>query len=80
MRTAIVFVHGMFMTGSCWEPMAAHFTSRGYRCLTPSWPCRAGEPEALRGAPDPGLRELTPWTYIGAASELVDFIDSGTGQ
>lgn len=59
MRTAIVFVHGMFMTGSCWEPMAAHFTSRGYRCLTPSWPCRAGEPEALRGAPDPGLRELT---------------------
>ncbi len=23
------------------------------------------------------LRELTPWTYIGAASELVDFIDSG---
>ena len=26
------------------------------------------------------LRELTPWTYIGAASELVDFIDSGTAQ
>ncbi|MEQ8458697.1 MAG: alpha/beta hydrolase [Sandaracinaceae bacterium] len=75
MSAPIVFVHGMFMTGSCWEPIAAHFTSLGHRCLTPSWPCRDGEPEALRAAPDPGLRALTLTHVVDHMAAQVEALD-----
>jgi len=75
MTTPIVFVHGMFMTGSCWEPIAAHFSRLGHRCHTPSWPCREGDPEALREAPDPGLRELTLAQVVDHVAAQVEALD-----
>jgi pimeloyl-ACP methyl ester carboxylesterase len=34
----IVFVHGMFVTPSCWKKWQAYFEARGYRTLAPAWP------------------------------------------
>jgi len=34
----VVFIHGMFMTPSCWEKWEPYFQSRGYKTLAPAWP------------------------------------------
>jgi pimeloyl-ACP methyl ester carboxylesterase len=34
----IVFVHGMFVTPSCWKKWQTYFEARGYRTLAPAWP------------------------------------------
>lgn len=56
---AVLFVHGMYVTGASWAPWRAALESRGHETLAPSWPCRDGAPAALREAPDPCLESLT---------------------
>ena len=34
----VVFVHGMFVTPTCWKAWEAHFQERGFRTLAPAWP------------------------------------------
>ncbi len=56
----IVFIHGMFMTGLCWEQWLPRFQALGYTCLAPNWPGRDQPVEALRQKhPDPQLGRLT---------------------
>jgi len=56
----IVFVHGMFMTSSCWSGWLPHFERKGYRCQAPAWPGRDRSVAQLRAAhPDPELGRLT---------------------
>src|SRR5260370_39012526 len=39
MRTkTVVFVHGMFVTPTCWKNWETYFQARGYRTLAPAWP------------------------------------------
>ncbi len=34
----IVFIHGMFVTPTCWKKWQDYFQARGYRTLAPAWP------------------------------------------
>lgn len=55
----IVFIHGMYLTGSSWAPWVDIAAARGITCLTPSWPYHDGDPADLRAASDPALGRLT---------------------
>lgn len=58
MSRTIVFIHGAWMTPSCWDPFIAYFTERGYTCKAPAWPFHDRTVEYLRAQPDPGLSHL----------------------
>lgn len=70
-RPAVVFVHGMYMTGASWAPWQATFEARGHETLAPSWPGREGDPAALRAEPDPRLRTLTLTEVVDRFEALV---------
>jgi pimeloyl-ACP methyl ester carboxylesterase len=55
----IVFIHGMFVTPSCWQRWEAYFQARGYRTLAPAWP-EHDPPAAGQRAkhPNPALAKL----------------------
>jgi non-heme chloroperoxidase len=36
--TPVVFIHGLWLLPSSWEPWAGLFEQAGYVALTPSWP------------------------------------------
>ena len=45
--TPVVFVHGLWLLPSSWDPWAALFEDAGYVALTPDWP---DDPETVEGA------------------------------
>jgi non-heme chloroperoxidase len=50
--TPVVFVHGLWLLPSSWEPWAALFEGAGYIALTPAWPGDPETVEAARANPD----------------------------
>ena len=48
MPDTIVFIHGAFLASNSWERFASFFSERGYATLTPEWPRKTGDVEALR--------------------------------
>jgi len=51
MSTAIVLIHGLWLTPRSWEGWKARFEQRGHEVLVPPWPRMEGEVEALRRDP-----------------------------
>ena len=45
--TPVVFIHGLWLLPSSWDPWAAMFEEAGYVALTPDWP---DDPETVEGA------------------------------
>ena len=45
--TPVVFIHGLWLLPSSWDPWAALFEQAGYVALTPDWP---DDPETVEGA------------------------------
>ena len=59
-RAPVVFIHGMFMTATCWGGWAEHFHARGRHVEALEWPLRHAPVEVLRSHhPDPELGKLT---------------------
>jgi len=50
-RTAVVFIHGLWLLPSSWERWRQHFGEAGYATLTPSWPDDPETVEAARANP-----------------------------
>jgi pimeloyl-ACP methyl ester carboxylesterase len=46
-RTPVVFVHGLWLLDSSWDPWAAFFEDAGYSAVTPGWP---DDPETVAEA------------------------------
>ena len=47
----VVFVHGLWLLASSWDPWRALFESEGYTTLAPGWP---DDPDTVEeGPPDP---------------------------
>jgi pimeloyl-ACP methyl ester carboxylesterase len=46
-RTPVVFIHGLWVLASSWDPWADFFEQAGYAPLTPDWP---GDPETVEKA------------------------------
>jgi non-heme chloroperoxidase len=50
--TPVVFLHGLWLLPSSWDPWAALFEEAGYIALTPSWPDDPETVEAARAEPE----------------------------
>jgi pimeloyl-ACP methyl ester carboxylesterase len=50
--TPVVFIHGLWLLPSSWDPWAALFEEAGYVALTPSWPDDPDTVEEARANPD----------------------------
>ena len=46
-RTPVVFIHGLWLLPSSWDPWADVFEQNGYTALTPGWP---DDPETVAEA------------------------------
>jgi pimeloyl-ACP methyl ester carboxylesterase len=52
MTVPVVFIHGLWLHASSWQPWADLFTERGYRPVAPGWPGEAPTVEQTRANPD----------------------------
>lgn len=59
----VVFVHGLWLHGSSWQPWVDHFREAGYDASAPGWPGDGDTVEATRANPDAvanhGVDEIT---------------------
>jgi pimeloyl-ACP methyl ester carboxylesterase len=51
-RTTIVFVHGLWMHASSWEPWVEFFQAHGYDAINPPWPGDSSTVAESRANPD----------------------------
>ena len=51
-RTPVVFIHGLWLHSSSWQPWVELFHENGYEPITPGWPGEATTVEESRAAPD----------------------------
>ncbi|GAA2879453.1 alpha/beta hydrolase [Actinoplanes cyaneus] len=52
MTTTVIFIHGLWLHASSWQPWADLFTERGYRTRAPGWPGDADTVEETRAHPE----------------------------
>ena len=50
--TPVIFIHGLWLLPSSWDPWAAYFEEAGYVALTPDWPDDPATVEEARANPD----------------------------
>ncbi len=59
-RGTVIFIHGLYLNGRCWDNWAPRFQAAGFTTLVPDWPGHEGDPPALRAAiPEDALRGLS---------------------
>jgi pimeloyl-ACP methyl ester carboxylesterase len=51
-RTPVVFLHGMWLHASCWEPWLELFRAAGYDPVAPGWPGEPGTVPEARQQPE----------------------------
>ncbi|MBJ7463888.1 MAG: alpha/beta hydrolase [Mycolicibacterium sp.] len=63
--TNVVFIHGLWVAHTAWQPWIEHFEARGHRAFAPAWPGEHATPEETRlHAADQagnGIDELTEY-------------------
>src|SRR6478735_6241287 len=52
MGTPVLFIHGLWLHATSWEPWLARFREEGYEPLAPGWPGDGETVEASRANPD----------------------------
>jgi pimeloyl-ACP methyl ester carboxylesterase len=61
--TPVIFIHGLWLHASSWQPWADLFAAAGYQPLTPGWPGDPDTVEAARANPeaiaDHGIDDVT---------------------
>ena len=72
MNDTIVMIHGMWAGGWYWENYQTFFTSKGYRCLTPTLRHHDVKPE---DPPPPGLAMISVRDYTDDLLEFVQNLD-----
>ena len=62
-RTPVVFIHGLWLHASSWDPWVDLFTAEGYVPVAPGWPGVPETAELARAHPDRiagyGIEEVT---------------------
>ena len=61
-----VFVHGILVNSTLWDPVAEPLAAAGIRCILPDWPLGAHRRPASKDA------ELSPLTVAAAITDLLD--------
>ncbi|MFC0219945.1 alpha/beta hydrolase [Pseudochelatococcus lubricantis] len=72
----VVFIHGAWVTPSCWDAFRRPFEDAGFQTLAPAWP-GLDKPEAeLRAAPDPQLGALSVGEITEHYAQIVAGLDT----
>lgn len=66
---AAVFVHGILVNSTLWDPVASQLAAAGIRCILPDWPLGAHRRPA---SPD---ADLSPSAVAGSVSALLGQLD-----
>jgi len=64
-----VFVHGILVNSTLWDPVAEQLAAGGFRCILPDWPLGAHRQPA---SPDAAL---SPTAVAGAITSLLEQLD-----
>ena len=72
--TPVVFVHGLWLLPSSWEPWAALFEEAGYVALMPDWPDDPATVEEARANPDV-LAKKTLRQTADHTTEVINALD-----
>ena len=72
MTKHVMFIHGMYMNGSSWDPWVTFAQKRGYETSAPSWPYHEGKPAELRATVPAGLGRLTFGAVVDHLKTLID--------
>jgi pimeloyl-ACP methyl ester carboxylesterase len=68
----VVFIHGLWLLASSWDPWSDSFREKGYATLTPGWP---GDPETVEVA------RRTPSAFAGVSiGEVTDHLAAVIGK
>lgn len=63
MSTPVVFIHGMWLHGTSWQPWVELFRDSGYAAIAPTWPHEPATVDEARQKPDAvaglGIDEVT---------------------
>jgi pimeloyl-ACP methyl ester carboxylesterase len=61
--TDVVFIHGLWISYTAWQPWIDYFAAKGYNAIAPRWPGEAGTTTATRENPQTqagfGIDQLT---------------------
>jgi non-heme chloroperoxidase len=68
--TPVVFVHGLWMHHTSWNPWLELFTERGYAPVAPPWPGEAATVEEARANPAP----MAGYGVVEVANSFADVI------
>ena len=49
--TNVVFIHGLWVSHTAWQPWIDHFAAQGHRAVAPAWPGEQASPTAARENP-----------------------------
>jgi non-heme chloroperoxidase len=70
--TPVVFVHGLWLLPSSWEPWARHFEAAGYVGVMPGWPDDPATVEEAKADPDVFARK--------SVGQVADYLDGLIGR
>ena len=51
-RTPVVFIHGLWLHATSWQPWIDHFDAAGYAAVAPGWPHEPDTVDAAREHPE----------------------------
>ena len=75
MATPVVFIHGLWLHATSWQPWIEKFTAAGYDPIAPEWPGGADTVAAARANPDAvapyGVTEVADH-YAGIIADLAE--------
>jgi alpha-beta hydrolase superfamily lysophospholipase len=75
-RTHVIFIHGMWLHATSWNPWLEHFRAAGYDPIAPGWP---GEPDTAAEAREhPELvADKTIDDLVAHYTKIIDSLDAG---
>lgn len=71
----IVFVHGAWMTPTCWSQWTERFRAAGYECVAPAWPYMDSGVQALRDSPPDELATVGLPEIVDHYAAVADALD-----
>jgi len=73
---SVVFIHGMYLTPSVWQPWETHFKNLGYKTYSPAWPLHeASVIEQNSAHPKGELAELTLPMVVQHYQEFIEALE-----
>jgi pimeloyl-ACP methyl ester carboxylesterase len=74
-RTPVVFIHGLWLHATCWNPWLELFRDAGYEPVAPGWPGEPATVEAAREHPE-AVANMSIDDVVAHFAEIIDTLDA----